>query len=103
MTDEILFMTANIILWTRSAPDPLAQKLQVAGYQVWEALAFSEVTYLCDTEKIDVVVIRSEVDDAHASALRRHYMTIKLQPNTEPSEIIDALWNLFPGQHTTVQ
>ena len=93
----------GIVLWTCSSPDPLTQGLAAAGYRVWEALALSEVTYLCDTENIGAVVIRNGVNDQRAAVLRRHYITIKLEQNTETREIIEALWNLFPGRTQTVQ
>ncbi len=81
-------MGRNIILWTVSSPDPLTQNLASAGYRVWEALALSEVTFLCDNEDIDAVVIRSEVDDQRAAVLGRHYITLKLKPTKTASTLV---------------
>ncbi len=72
-------MTANLILWTCSAPDPFAGRLRAAGYQVWEALALSEVTFLCETENIGVVVIKADVKPERVPEIEQHYVTMRAE------------------------
>lgn len=96
-------MNARVLLWTSRAPDPLADSLTAAGFRVWEALAVTEVTYLCETENIDLIIISAEVDGAALAELRQHYATMKLNSAVTSEELIEALWQLFPDRAATVQ
>jgi hypothetical protein len=48
----------------------MASDLTLAGYTVWEALAVSEVPYLCEHESVDVVVIGPDGDDADVTEVQ---------------------------------
>ena len=96
-------MSARILLWTDKAPNPLTDGLIKAGFQVWEALAVSEVLALCETKNIDVVVITADVDESRCPGLKQHHMTIKLKPNTNTGDLIETLWKMFPDGTPTVQ
>jgi len=47
----------SLVYLCKQAPSRLASDLIMAGYQVYDALAVSEVLYLCEHHKIDAVVI----------------------------------------------
>jgi hypothetical protein len=74
-----------------------------AGFAVWEALAYSEVTYLCETEAVHVVVLKAEIEDARAADLKQRIMIIRLRPNATAGEVVRELWQLFPWGGSAVQ
>jgi len=47
-------MIHTLVLFCRSAPNPLAHSLEQAGYRVFEA--FSEVLHLCEHENVACVL-----------------------------------------------
>jgi hypothetical protein len=85
-------MNASILLWTDKAPHPLADTLMKAEFRVWEALAISEVMALCESNDIDAIVITSKVDDRRCAELKQHHPAIKLQPHSNPANLIETLW-----------
>lgn len=46
-----------VVFLTNRLPDPLIDALSLAGWQVFEALAISEVLHLCEHQKIRAVLI----------------------------------------------
>ena len=93
----------NIILFTTSDPSRLADDLIQAGFNVFEALAISEVMQLCEAENVDIVLITAEIEEHRALEIQHHYMTLRLKPNATVKEIIAELWQLFPDKAATVQ
>jgi hypothetical protein len=91
------------VLWTTRSPDPLSTELSALGFTVWEALAFSEVTYLCETEKIDIIILTADVDEGRARELKQRFITIKLHSNVLSPNVVSTLWQLFPNRSMTLQ
>lgn len=60
---------ANIVYL--AAPAPLTDQLILAGHQVWEALAISEVLQLLSAEHVDVVLVGAEVVNRRGKAAPR--------------------------------
>jgi hypothetical protein len=90
------------VLWTTRYPDPLSDELSALGFRVWEALAFSEVTYLCEREKIDIIILALGVDERRASELMPRFVTMKLHSNTLSPDVVSTLWQMFPNRTATV-
>jgi DNA end-binding protein Ku len=67
------------------------------GFSVWEALAFSELTYLCETQKIDIIILAADVDEARARELKQRFITIKLHSNTLSPDVVSTLCQMFPN------
>ena len=74
-----------------------------AGHHVFEALAVSEALYLCEHEKVDVIVIGPDIDDPDLAEAQLHYLTIRLRPEASAKELIWELSNLFPGAPGRIQ
>jgi hypothetical protein len=53
----------SLVFLCKEAPNRIADDLMMAGYQVYETLAVSEVLYLCEHHKIDAVVIAADVEE----------------------------------------
>jgi hypothetical protein len=92
----------TMVLWTTRYPDPLSNELSALGFTVWEALALSEVTYLCETQKVDIVIIAPRVDEQRAAAIRQRVTTIKLHAGLT-SDVVETLWQLFRDVKPTIQ
>lgn len=75
----------------------MASDLMLAGYAVWEALAVSEVLYLCEHQNIDVVVIAPDVDDADVIEVQMHRTTLTLKPGATTKDVMWELAQLFPS------
>jgi hypothetical protein len=81
----------------------MASELIMAGYQVYEALAVSEVLYLCEHYKIDGVVIAADVEEPDIIEAQMRHITLKLKPNATAKDVMWELENLFGKQSPTVQ
>lgn len=68
-----------------------------------EALAISEVLHLCESEKIDIVVIAADVDDYRAGVIAEHRITLRLKPEATAKEVIAELWQMFPDRSAAIQ
>jgi hypothetical protein len=75
----------------------MASDLTLAGYTVWEALAVSEVLYLCEQKNVDVVVIAPDVEDADAVEVQMRRMTLTLKPGAAAKDVMWQLAQLFPS------
>lgn len=93
----------SLVLFTTGLPSKLTPDLERAGYSVFEALAISEVLYLCETEQIEIVVIDASVDDRRAQVIQQHHVTIRLKPEATASELISELWQLLPDKAVRIQ
>lgn len=76
----------------------MATDLTLAGHTVWEALAVSEVLYLCEQQNIDVVVISPNVGDAAIVEVKMRRMTLTLKPGATAKDVMWQLAQLFPSQ-----
>lgn len=96
-----LHMRSLVYLTTR-LPSQVSGELELAGFQVFEALEISEVWYLCEHKKIDAVVIAPDVDDQDRIEIQLHRATIKMKPETSARDILWELANLFPDPRLQV-
>lgn len=67
----------------------------MAGYEVYEALAVSEVLYLCEHHWIDAVVIAPDVEDPDMIEAQMRHTTMKLKPSAKVKDVIWELQVLF--------
>jgi hypothetical protein len=93
----------SIVYLCALAPSRMASDLVMAGYKVWEALEVSEVLFLCEHHKIDVVVIAPEVEDKELVEAQLRQITLKLKEHATSKDVIWELENLFGRQGATVQ
>jgi sulfur transfer complex TusBCD TusB component (DsrH family) len=88
----------SLVYLTTAAPSTLADELMLAGYQVFEALAVSEVFYLCENHDISAVIIGADVTASGVSDIKHHRVTITLQPEAKAKDVVWELSLLFPGK-----
>ncbi len=87
----------SLVYLTARAPSEIATDLIHAGYVVWEALAVSEVLYLCEHHSIDVVVIGPDVEDAEIVEVQMRRMTLTLKPGATAKDVVWELGQLLPS------
>lgn len=85
----------SLVLLTDQAPSDLANHLMMAGYQVYEALATSEVLHLCDQLDITAVLITSGVKSRGLDEIKKHCITFTLRPDATAKDILWELSNLL--------
>jgi hypothetical protein len=61
----------------KQTPSGIAANLIMSGYDVYEALAVSEVLFICEHHKIDAVVIAADVEDPDIIETRLQHVTFK--------------------------
>lgn len=83
-------MTRIVLYFTRELPG-LSEDLSERGLQVYEALAVSEVFYLCEQHPSATVVIDSTIQDDAAEAVACQQITLRLKPE---ATVADVLWEL---------
>lgn len=94
----------SLVYLTDRAPSEMASDLTLAGCTVWEALAVSEVLYLCEHQNIDVVVIAPEVEDADVVEVQMRRMTLTLKPGATAKDVMWQLAQLFrPASQSRIQ
>ena len=93
----------SLVLFTTRAPSRLADELAQAGFTVFEALAISEVLHLCETEKIEIVVIAADVEENRVTKIQHHVTILRLKPETTTQDIIAEFRQLFPDKRVSVQ
>src|ERR1700676_322303 len=93
----------SLVFFTTRVPNPIAEALIQARFRVFEALAISEVLHLCETEKIDIVVITADVEKYRATEIQHHVMTLRLKAEVTVKGLIAELWGLFPEKAVRVQ
>ena len=91
-----------VYLATRS-PSKLGDELSFAGYRVFEALAISEVLHLQEHEKIDAVIIASDVEEQEEKVRQLRGTVLALKANATPAEVRWELSLLFPAQVDVIQ
>jgi hypothetical protein len=95
-------MAISLALLTTQAPDPLTDRLSLAGYRVFEALWADEVFQLMETEHVDLVVIKHCADDPEIPDLQKKVMSLVLHYGATAADVIWEVSTLFPGT-TSVQ
>ncbi len=93
----------SLIYFTSSAPAKLTEVLTIAGYIVFEALEIAEVMYLCEHNKIDAIVVATDIEEQDVVEMRLHRTTIKLKPDSTPRDILWELSNVLPDKERRVQ
>ncbi len=93
----------SIVYFTSSAPSKIANDLIAAGYIVFEALEISEVMYLCQHEKIDLIVIAPDVEEPDMVEVQLRRPTVRLKPGSKAKDALWELWNLFPDVEQRIQ
>ena len=81
----------------------MASELMMAGYQIYEALAVSEVLYICEHHQVDMVVIAADVDDPDVIEAQSRHITLKLKPHATVKDVIWELQALFNEWDSRVQ
>jgi hypothetical protein len=61
------------------------------------------VTYLCETEKIDIIILTADVNEGHARELKPKFITMKLHSNILSPAVVSTLWQLFPDSNASLQ
>lgn len=93
----------SLVYLTTRLPSQVSGELELAGFQVFEALEIAEVWYLCEHEKIDAVVVAPDVEDQDRIEIQLRQTTIKMKPETSARDILWELAKLFPGSSPQVQ
>ena len=93
----------SLVYLTTRLPSQVSDDLQSAGYDVFEALEISEVWFLCEHQKIDLVVIAPDVEDQDKVEIQLRQPIIKMKPETSAKNILWELSNLFPNGTQQVQ
>ena len=86
----------SIIYFTRELPG-LSEDLSEHGFQVYEALAISEVLYLCQQHPLLAVVIDHTVDPTAANEVAARHITLRLRKKATVQDVIWELSALLPN------
>lgn len=65
-----------VVFLTNGLPNPLIDALTLARWQVFEALAMSEVLHLCEHQNIRAVVIAVGYSHPASQGIRQQHMTL---------------------------
>ncbi len=87
----------SLVYLTPRAPSQLAADLMLAGYTVWEALAVSEVLYLCEQHNIDLIVIAPNVEDPDVVEVQMRRTTLTVKTGATALDVVWELSQLFPS------
>jgi ABC-type nitrate/sulfonate/bicarbonate transport system ATPase subunit len=93
----------TLILLTARAPHPLTDELILAGHDVLEALAISEVFALLEQIPEAQVIIAADIEAERAKVIQQHNPTIHLTGNATLKDVLWELELLFPGDTKTTQ
>jgi hypothetical protein len=99
----ITTLMPSLVYFTSHTPARLSGVLITAGYTVFEALEIAEVMYLCEHEKVDAIVIGSDIEEQDKVEIQLKRTTIKLKAETTPSDILWVLSNSLPVEGGRVQ
>jgi hypothetical protein len=86
-----------LILFTTTAPHPLAEELTHQGHRVFEAVAISEVYALADQHLNATIIITAEVHPERAKAVQHHYTTLHLKSGATVRDIVWELSHVMKG------
>lgn len=93
----------ELVFYTTKLPNKLLDDLLLAGYEVFEAMAFSEVLHVCEHHNISAVLIGPEIDHPALSEIQEHHMTLRLKPEASAKDVLWELSHLFPAALPQVQ
>jgi hypothetical protein len=88
----------TLILFSASAPHPLAEELSRQGHHIYEALAVSEVLALTDQHPSATIIVAADVDHERSKLIQQHHPTLHLKPAATTKDI---LWELASLSKTT--
>lgn len=94
---------AAIVLLNALSPSKLAGELEVFGHTVWEALAVSEVLFLCEQHSIDAVIIAAEVEQGELIEKQLRGIVMRMDNKANASYVDWELSQLFPKKDMTIQ
>jgi hypothetical protein len=80
----------SLIYFTRELPG-LSEDLTENGFQVYEALAVSEVLYLCEQHPGLIVVIDDTVEADAAKEIAAQHITLRLK---KKATVPDVVWEM---------
>lgn len=80
----------TLIYFTRELPG-LSPDLELAGFQVYEALALSEVFFLADQHPSAHIIVDHTVQHDAATEIAQHYATLRLSHGATAA---DVLWEI---------
>lgn len=86
-----------IILFSNTAPHPIADGLLSLGLQVREATAISEVFALVEQYPDASIVITSDVESNRAQVIQERYPTLQLKSSAAARDVLWELSHLIPG------
>lgn len=84
----------TLIYFTRELPG-ISEELSQAGFEVYEALAISEVFYLVEQHPVAHIVVDHTVEQEVAEKIALHYVTLRLKPEATAADVVWELAN--PG------
>jgi len=93
----------TIVHLTSRSPSRLGDELSLSGYQVFEALALSEVLYLQEHESIDAVIIGADIEEAEEKARQLRGTVMRLEPDATASYVQWELALLFSSRISPIQ
>jgi hypothetical protein len=64
---------------------------------MWEALAESEIKYLCETEDVDALVLAHDVPHRKRIASESGRVCVLLEPTTTTADLVWEPVELFPA------
>jgi len=91
-----------IILFTTTAPHPMADELSSFGLPIREAIAISEVFNLIKQYPDARIVITSDVELDRAKIIQQHHSTLHLKSSTTAREILFEI-SYLTGKAESVQ
>lgn len=86
----------SLIYFTRELPG-LSEDLSEHGFQVYEALAVSEVLYLCEQHPLLIVVIDHTVEPDFANGIASRHIALRLKKKATVMDVVWALAELSPN------
>lgn len=92
----------TLLYLCHSAPSPLTEHLQRAGYDVYECLSGSEILHLLGQPTVKAVVVAAGIEDRDLPEIRSRAITVQHKANATPEDLVWELSHLF-SKHTAIQ
>jgi hypothetical protein len=86
-----------LILFSNTAPHPIADELLSLGLPIREAIAISEVFALVEQYPDAPILITSDVESNRAQVIQERYPTLQLKYSTKAADVLCELSHLIPG------
>ena len=94
---------AAVVILNSVSPSKLAAELELFGHRVWEALAVSEVLFLCEQHAIDAVIIAPEVEHGEMIENQLRGIVMRLKPDANAAYVDGELSQSLPKKDVTIQ